>query len=90
MGLLKINALYRQAQIDVKRKPAGPFGAFVVGLAFAFGWTPCIGPILAAVPVVCVSAVDNASVLAQLGTVEFVHKPIDFDQLVQLLSRLMK
>jgi cytochrome c-type biogenesis protein len=46
MGVLKIGALYRQAQIDVKRKPAGPLGAFVVGLAFAFGWTPCIGPIL--------------------------------------------
>jgi cytochrome c-type biogenesis protein len=49
MGLLKINALYRQAQIDVQRKPAGPFGAFVVGLAFAFGWTPCIGPILGSI-----------------------------------------
>ena len=49
MGLLKIGALYRQAQIDVKRKPAGPVGAFVVGLAFAFGWTPCIGPILGSI-----------------------------------------
>jgi cytochrome c-type biogenesis protein len=49
MGLLKIGALYRQAQIDVKRKPAGPLGAFVVGLAFAFGWTPCIGPILGSI-----------------------------------------
>ena len=55
MGLLKINALYRQAQIDVKRKPAGPLGAFVVGLAFAFGWTPCIGPILAAILAVAAS-----------------------------------
>jgi cytochrome c-type biogenesis protein len=49
MGVLKIGALYRQAQIDVKRKPAGPVGAFVVGLAFAFGWTPCIGPILGSI-----------------------------------------
>jgi cytochrome c-type biogenesis protein len=49
MGLLKINALYRQAQIDVQQKPAGPIGAFVVGLAFAFGWTPCIGPILGSI-----------------------------------------
>jgi cytochrome c-type biogenesis protein len=49
MGLLKINALYRQAQIDVKNKPAGPLGAFAVGLAFAFGWTPCIGPILGSI-----------------------------------------
>ena len=49
MGVLKISWLYRQAQIDVQRKPAGPFGAFVVGLAFAFGWTPCIGPILGSI-----------------------------------------
>jgi cytochrome c-type biogenesis protein len=49
MGLLRINALYRQAQFDVKRKPAGPIGAFVVGLAFAFGWTPCLGPILGSI-----------------------------------------
>ena len=32
--------------MQVERKPRGVFGAFVVGLAFAFGWTPCIGPIL--------------------------------------------
>ena len=49
MGVLRIKWLYRQAQIDVQRKPAGPFGAFVVGLAFAFGWTPCIGPILGSI-----------------------------------------
>jgi cytochrome c-type biogenesis protein len=49
MGVLRIKWLYRQAQIDVQRKPAGPLGAFLVGLAFAFGWTPCIGPILGSI-----------------------------------------
>jgi cytochrome c-type biogenesis protein len=48
MGLLKISWLYREARIDTA-KPAGLAGAFVVGLAFAFGWTPCIGPILGAI-----------------------------------------
>ena len=32
--------------MHAERKPAGPLGAFLVGIAFAFGWTPCIGPIL--------------------------------------------
>ncbi|MDU6377159.1 MAG: cytochrome c biogenesis protein CcdA [Bradyrhizobium sp.] len=49
LGLLRIPLLYRSATIDVGRKPAGLLGAFVMGLAFAFGWTPCIGPILAAI-----------------------------------------
>ncbi|MFN5449844.1 cytochrome c biogenesis CcdA family protein [Bradyrhizobium sp.] len=49
LGLLRIPLLYRSATIDVGRKPAGLLGAFVMGLAFAFGWTPCAGPVLAAV-----------------------------------------
>ena len=34
---------------EVKQKPLGLFGAYVVGIAFAFGWTPCIGPVLGAI-----------------------------------------
>jgi cytochrome c-type biogenesis protein len=49
MGLLKIGWLYAEKRMHTQRKPAGPFGAFLVGIAFAFGWTPCIGPILAAI-----------------------------------------
>jgi cytochrome c-type biogenesis protein len=48
MGVLRIGWLYREARIET-RKPAGLLGAFVVGLAFAFAWTPCIGPILGAI-----------------------------------------
>ena len=40
--------LYREARMQVE-KPVGLWGAYVMGLAFAFGWTPCIGPILAAI-----------------------------------------
>ncbi len=49
LGLLRINLLYRDVRVDVARKPAGVVGAFVMGLAFAFGWTPCVGPVLAAI-----------------------------------------
>ena len=48
LGITPIAFLYRQARIDVQ-KPVGLWGAYVMGLAFAFGWTPCIGPILAAI-----------------------------------------
>jgi cytochrome c-type biogenesis protein len=44
LGVFRIAALYREARVQVNRKPAGPVAAYVVGLAFAFGWTPCVGP----------------------------------------------
>lgn len=49
LGVFRIGLLYREARVHVERKPAGLIGAYVIGLAFAFGWTPCIGPILAAI-----------------------------------------
>ena len=47
-ALFRIGLLYREARLSVD-KPVGLWGAYVMGLAFAFGWTPCIGPILAAI-----------------------------------------
>jgi len=49
MGLLRIPLLYREARFNAASKPASLFGAYIIGLAFAFGWTPCVGPILAAI-----------------------------------------
>jgi cytochrome c-type biogenesis protein len=48
-GLFKINFLYRDKRFHNVEKPRGLLGALVLGLAFAFGWTPCIGPILAGI-----------------------------------------
>ncbi|MCG8491115.1 MAG: cytochrome c biogenesis CcdA family protein [Sneathiellales bacterium] len=48
-GLFKITFLYREARFQTEKKPAGILGSYVVGLAFAFGWTPCVGPILATI-----------------------------------------
>jgi len=48
LGVFRIGLLYREARFSVPR-PVGLWGAYVMGLAFAFGWTPCIGPILAAI-----------------------------------------
>lgn len=49
MGVFRIPLLYREKRVQTTRPPRSPFGAFVIGTAFAFGWTPCIGPILGAV-----------------------------------------
>lgn len=48
-GLIPITMLLGEKRITLHRKPAGFVGTFLVGIAFAAGWTPCIGPILAAI-----------------------------------------
>ena len=46
LGIFRIPFLYREARIDAGDRGGSAFGAYILGLAFAFGWTPCIGPIL--------------------------------------------
>jgi cytochrome c-type biogenesis protein len=48
-GILHIGLLGRSAQIGIKSKPAGYVGSFAVGLTFAIGWTPCVGPVLGSI-----------------------------------------
>lgn len=50
LGIVRIGFLYRQFRADAgNTSNVGMLGAFVIGLAFAFGWTPCVGPVLAAI-----------------------------------------
>jgi cytochrome c-type biogenesis protein len=49
LGIVKIKYLYQDKRFHNVEKPRGAWGALVLGLAFAFGWTPCIGPILAGI-----------------------------------------
>ena len=48
-GLFRIGWLQMEKKIEVRRRPLTALGALLVGAAFAFGWTPCIGPILAGI-----------------------------------------
>jgi cytochrome c-type biogenesis protein len=52
MGVFKISWLLQEKRVHMQSKPAGMLGAMVVGVSFAFGWTPCIGPILSAILIV--------------------------------------
>lgn len=49
LGAFKIGLLYREARVQVDKQPGGFIGAYLMGLAFGFGWTPCIGPVLASI-----------------------------------------
>ena len=60
-GILRIGIFGRTRQIEIKTKPAGYIGTFAVGVTFAIGWTPCVGPIL-------------GSILSLAGTAETVRK----------------
>ena len=61
LGILRIPLLYSEARYQADMPGATLLGAYVIGLAFAFGWTPCVGPILA---VVLALAANEASLVA--------------------------
>ncbi len=64
LGVLRIPLLYREARYHGHVQGASLIGAYLIGLAFAFGWTPCIGPILATVLAL---AANEASLGAGVG-----------------------
>ncbi|TKZ21844.1 cytochrome c biogenesis protein CcdA [Shimia litoralis] len=49
LGVLRIPLLYREARVESSAEPTTIVGAYVMGLAFGFGWTPCVGPALASI-----------------------------------------
>jgi len=67
LGIFRISWLYRQFRMEGPKMASGPLGGFLLGLAFAIGWTPCIGPILAAILTVAANqqtAWEGAALLA--------------------------
>lgn len=59
LGLLRLPFLQREKRLDLKRIKSGPAGAIPLGMAFAVGWTPCIGPVLATI-LTAAAAVESA------------------------------
>jgi len=67
LGVFRIPILMREARLDAGDRGGSAFGAYVLGLAFAFGWTPCIGPILGAILSMAASEADVMRGTALLG-----------------------
>jgi len=95
LGITPIALLHRQKRLEVA-KPVGLWGAYVIGLAFAFGWTPCIGPILAVILAVAASeqtVAKGASLLAvySLGLgIPFVIAAFAIEPFAAFLARFKK
>jgi cytochrome c-type biogenesis protein len=63
MGLIRSFAFYRETRFHIRGRKFGTLGALLLGAAFAFGWTPCVGPIL-------------GSILAYAGTLGKVNEGV--------------
>jgi cytochrome c-type biogenesis protein len=96
IGILRIPLLYQEKRAQVVAKPAGLAGAFLVGLAFAFGWTPCIGPILAGI--LTLAATENTLgagvgllVSYSLGlAIPFLLTALAFNQLMVVFEQIKR
>src|SRR5450759_887464 len=95
LGITPIALLHRQKRLDVA-KPVGLWGAYVMGLAFAFGWTPCIGPILAAILTVAASeqtVTKGAGLLAVYSAglgIPFLIAALMIEQFSSLFARMKR
>jgi cytochrome c-type biogenesis protein len=94
LGTVQIAAFHRQVRIETRLiDPSKLVGAYVVGLAFAFGWTPCVGPVLAAILFTAAAqdtAVEGAQLLFVYGagmTLPFVLISLFVDQFTSWMSR---
>jgi cytochrome c-type biogenesis protein len=95
LGLTRIGFLMREGRLTAP-KPVGLWGAYVMGLAFAFGWTPCIGPILAAILSVAAAeatVVKGAGLLAVYSAglgIPFLLAAFMIEQFASLLKRMKR
>lgn len=95
-GLLKIKALYADKRLHSVQGGKSAIGAFLVGFAFAFGWTPCIGPILGGVITMAASSDTRVAGILLLSVyslglaVPFLLVSVAFDQFLTFYSRFRR
>ncbi|HEV8524779.1 MAG TPA: cytochrome c biogenesis protein CcdA [Terriglobales bacterium] len=95
-GLFRINALYADKRMHKVKGSSTALGAFVVGFAFAFGWTPCIGPILATILALAASQDSVAKGTGLLAVysaglaVPFLLTSIGIDRFLEFYGRFRR
>jgi len=96
LGIVKISALYKDKRFHNVDKPRGVIGAFVMGLAFAFGWTPCLGPILAGILTIASTKQTVAEGMLLLGVysaglgIPFLLTSLALNQFLSFYGRFKK
>jgi cytochrome c-type biogenesis protein len=96
LGIVKINALYQDKRFHNVNQPRGVVGAFVLGLAFAFGWTPCLGPILAGILTIASTKQTVTGGMVLLGVysaglgIPFLLTSLALNQFLSFYSRFKK
>jgi len=95
-GILKIKALYADKRLHSVKGSKSPIGAFVIGFAFAFGWTPCLGPIISTILLLAGSAeTKNQGILLlwvySLGlAIPFLLTSVLIDRFLSFYGRFRK
>ena len=93
LGVFNIGALGRERRVHIANKPLGYLGTLLVGMAFAAGWTPCIGPILGGVLTFTASSADlNRGLVLLLAyslglAVPFLLAALMIDRFMELFQR---
>ncbi|MFQ5791920.1 MAG: cytochrome c biogenesis CcdA family protein [Acidobacteriota bacterium] len=96
MGLTPIKWLNYEKRFQTNSKPLGLTGSFLIGLAFAFGWSPCIGPILAGVLALAATQETVSQGVALLGVyslglgIPFLGTGLAINRFLSLFTRVKK
>ena len=92
LSVIRIGFLDREARFDVGDRGGSSFGAYILGLAFAFGWTPCLGPILGTILALAADTANPAKGVILLATyaaglgIPFVLVAVFFPSLTGLMA----
>ncbi len=96
IGVFRLGLLNREFRYMQAKRPVGLFGAYGIGLAFAFGWTPCIGPVLAVILAIAATEDSVASGAVLLGVysaglgVPFLAAALGVERFLGFLQRFRR